>query len=186
VKFLKRLLPFASLALGATPLAPLLPVINAILPTGTDLGPDTTGQQAIDLISRQSAEVQAKLDAELGLEHEHTEQLRVLAEMDGPGSSTRPMIARVCILTMSSVTLITVSAIFIALWTEGLEHASGVLQLGLGIASMLSIFSVPVNKYIGVRSSEKAMRMAVAAGGTPDQIPGFGGLISSIFGGRKP
>jgi len=185
LNFIKKLLPFAGLALGATPLAPLLPVINAILPAGQDLSPDSTGQQAIDMISAQSAEVQARLDAELGLEHEHTEQLRVLAEMDGPGSSTRPMIARVCIYTMSFVTLLTTAAIFIALWTEGLEHASGVLQLGLGIASMLSIFSVPVNKYIGVRSSEKAMRMAVSAGHAPDQIPGFGGIINSLFGGRK-
>lgn len=185
MNFIKKLLPFAGLALGATPLAPLLPIINAILPTGQDLSPDSTGQQAIDMISRQSAEVQAKLDQELGLEHEHTEQLRILAEMDGPGSSTRPEIARVCIYTMSSVTLITVSAIFIALWTEGLEHASGVLQLGLGIASMLSIFSVPVNKYIGMRTTEKAMRMAVSTGSAPDKIPVIPSLIQSIFGSRK-
>lgn len=182
MNLLKKLMPFAGAVLSATPIGPLLPLINAILPNDAKLTPDTPVNDAMDTLASQPPNIQLELaGVDLGFEQEYTEQLRIVTELEKTGATTRPRIAMGSFYITSLITVLTVVAIFAALWTEGLEHADKTLALGGGIAVLCSPFILWVNAYIGARTREKNMRLAVGTGHPPESVAtGLAGL-AKIF-----
>ena len=74
---------------------PVLGVINKFLP-GDELAPNATPDQVAAAYEQLPPAVQGQIDRELeqelGIKKEETSQLRILAEADMAGSSTRPLI----------------------------------------------------------------------------------------------
>ena len=183
MKLIKKLLPFAGALLGATPAAPLIPLINAVLPAGEDrLSGTTSVDDAVALIQRQPPDLQLKIDKiDLEREREHTEQIRILEEMNRHGSSTRPEIARGSFHVMAFVTIVIVSGITYEFATNGLESAEHMVTIGLGMASLMGPFTAVVWRYFGVRTDEKTLRLAVGTGHSPETVQKKG-FLAGILG----
>jgi hypothetical protein len=172
-RFVKAILPFAQMALSATPVGPLLPVVNSVLRSSgaEELTPESTGQQLIEAYGKLPEDARAQLDElSLAFEREHTEQFKAIVDADKHGGWARQWGYMICVATMALSMLGIVISIGLALHKHGLDEASGVLQLGIGVMSMLAPFAAVVLKYNGVRTNEKMMRYAVGMGHSPESV----------------
>jgi len=155
--------------IGSNPAgAAILGAVNAITGAKT-VTRDMTGEEAEKIINNLPEDQRQKvLEAQIDLEatevKENTEVVRALAEVDAAGASTRPHIAVGSFYLVALVTLLVAAGVTYTVITGGFTDADKVLQLGVGVAALLSPFIVWVNRYFGLRTREKESKAAVAMG----------------------
>lgn len=160
-------------------------IANKFLPKNKRLPEDATGQDVIESVESLPPGKRADAERELvyalqeTMVRENTEVVRALAEVDKTGASTRPFIARGSFLICAFVVLLITSGVTYTLLDAGFDSADQVLQLGIGVAALLSPFVVWVNRYFGLRTREKESRAAVTMGQSVREIDS-GGLFGKI------
>lgn len=174
---------FLKTALGvAGNFVPALKVINQYLPESKRLPDDASAAHVAEIYDEMPPDVQLKLDNklehELGLKKEDTSQLRILAEADMAGSSTRPRIA----VNMSNVLIFEILAFTVYLFyvvfkegTAGLDSLSALwVVFGILTATPVSI----IMTYFNARTKEKRTRYAVAHGQSANLVSGIFSLFN--------
>ena len=185
MSLISKLLPFAKVALSATPLAPLVGVVSALLPSHLQLPADARGQEVIDAFNQLPPEAQVQVEAHaLAMEQEHTTQWAAMNEADATGNTTRPQV----VLLYARVTAGTVAAfvafMFYVVWgLKGDDLAAALAELGNMwslFAGVLGVLSTPILKYFNDRSKDKAARYA-AASGSEQPLVGLLGMIKNVI-----
>jgi hypothetical protein len=172
---------FLKKALGvAGNFVPVLGVINKFLP-GEELAANATPDQVAAAYDRLPPDVQGQIDNELehelGMKIEDTSQLRILAEADMAGSSTRPLIAlRMSWVLIFEIVLFTIYLFYVVYkeGTGGLESLSELwMVFGILTATPVSV----IMTYFNARTKEKRTRYAVAHGQSANLVSGIMGLF---------
>ena len=185
MSLITKLLPFAKVALSATPLAPLVGIVSALMPGDTGLHPGVTGQQVMDAYNRLPPDRQAQADAHaLAMEQEHTTQWGAMLEADATSNTMRPQVvwlyARVTALTV----LAFMAFMFYVVWGlkgEGLADALRELSnMWALFAGVLGVLSTPILKYFNDRSKDKAARYA-AASGSAAPLTSLLGMVKNLM-----
>lgn len=179
---------FAGFALRtAVPAAgPILDGLNAALPGDKQLPPEATGKQVEEAIKtlppEQQTEILSKqIDIEALEIRSHEDIVLGLAELDKPGSSTRPQIADRMAWAIYIVVLIFVAAWAFAIFTKDAESLEQIKDSWQMIAAFLFWPATIVLQFFGKRSTDKSNRMAAATG---QPLSGLGNIIG-MFKGKK-
>lgn len=160
-------------------------IANRFLPANKQLSDEATGQDVIESVESLPHDVRQEAERELAYAlqetevRENTEVVKALAEVDKAGASTRPYIAKGSFFVCAFVTILITVGVTYTLFDAGFESADQVLQLGIGVAALLSPFIVWVNRYFGLRTREKESRAAVTMGQSVREVDS-GGLLGKI------
>jgi hypothetical protein len=159
----------------------IIDTVNAFLPADKKLPGNATGAQAIKAINDLPPEAQAdvlskQLDVDIAEINSFTQVQEAHAIADGPGSSTRPAIAK----SMSRVIAFTI-ILYVSMWSIAVfKSDTGTLNvLNDSYLMLLAMIGTPVAvvlQYFGKRTKEKTDRYHLAHG---QQAP-LGGIASVI------
>jgi|TARA_R110000796_G_scaffold103060_2_gene212147 anti-sigma-K factor RskA len=149
-----------------------LSIVNEFLPDDRKLPPIASGHQVLSayeqLPEAQRAAVDNRLEHKLGMEKEHTNQIKDAYAHDNTGNSTRPHIAMVSVYAYLAVALAMATKIF--------------LETGLPDWTLVAAVMAPpvlwANTYMNARKQEKLARYN-AANGHP--TVGFASVIKGLF-----
>jgi len=186
------------LNIGATVLGTANPVvaggikiINTLLPEDKKLPESASNGQVLDAASSLSPDhrlalMEKELDIELAEIQSHTDNLRVLADVDKSGSSTRPYIA----LMMSWVIVLSVLPVSWAYAYSLIANKADLMQsISQNYMILLVLLGTPiwvVRAYFGHRTEEKKARYALSANQTVAQNQSvLGAIVGAMMNGKK-
>ncbi len=158
--------------------------VNAFLPKGKKIGPESTGAQAIEAINslppNKQAEVLSKrLDVEIVEVQEHTKVISALAEVDKTGNSTRPFIAALMAWAVFIGVIAAVGSWAYALVADSVPRMKDDKDSWPLLATILSIPAGEVKSYFGKRFKEKKARYEIAQGKLAE-TGGIAGLVKGV------
>tara|TARA_R110000803_G_scaffold60111_1_gene119183 strand:+ start:249 stop:773 length:525 start_codon:yes stop_codon:yes gene_type:complete len=150
----------------------VLGIVNEFLPDDKKLPPIASGHQVLSayeqLPEAQRAAADNRLEHKLGMEKEHSSQIKAAYAHDNSGNSTRPHIAIVSVYTYLAVAISMATKIF--------------LETGLPDWSLVAAVMAPpvlwANTYMNARKQEKLARYN-AANGHP--TVGLASVIGGLF-----
>lgn len=165
---------------------PAVKIINSLIPSGQPKLPADASKVAITraynaLPPEAQAQADDQLELQLGLEKEKTSQIRVLAEADMAGASTRPEIAKLMAWVVALETAAFTLFFFWVLVQEGVDGIKSLGELWMIFGVLTGIPSVILRTYFVARKEEKQHRYAHAYGANPI-ASGISGLISAWRG----
>lgn len=166
------------------PLAAVIPVVNAFMPSGQKLAETATGSEVSAAIATLPPEQQSTLlGAEIDLEKtkviEHTKVISELAKVDATGNSTRPDIAVDFSRVISYVVILIVTMWAVAVYNSDTNPLSTINESWPFILAIITPLLAVIRSYFGMRTDEKNTRQH-AANGTQAPLKGIANLISMI------
>ena len=186
-KLLKLLGPAAQVATVFNPaLAPVVGVLNAVLPKSKQLPPTATGPEAVAAYESLPASKQATVDTSLDqLELQTTsDNLALMVSKEQSGSWYRPAVVLAFAGTLILITVLTYALLFVALLNANTAALETLLRAWPLIATLASPLVAVIYAYFGLRSRDKASRYAVAAGQAAPPAGILSALASRIVGAR--
>lgn len=169
--------------LGLSPAgSAVLQTVNALLPADKKLTQQSTGDDAINAINALPVDQRASLlEKEIELDivesNNFAQNIKVMAEVDNSGSSTRPEIAIMMARIVSFTIIVFVSILAISTINNDKDVLLVLNESWTLILVLLGIPSALLRAYFGMRTSEKKARYANSVG----QSTGITQLISSLI-----
>ncbi len=157
----------------------VLSLVNSFLPPEKKLPETATGQQLTDAVAslppeQRLALMSKELDVEIAKENAWVQVQGSLAAADESGKSTRPEIA---LMMAKLVVGITVAEAVAIAWVATTTGKFPPWEL---VAALLSLPTVLLRAYFGMRTEEKKARYAAAVGGEVAQGSALAGVFKAF------